>query len=1035
MNCAFWKTKWLVAALACFVCSMALGDQLRVVVALPQISSESESARMDAVPVAALWQALVGAELSKSDLFALVERHELPLALREFEFTARTNGLRSLAMLGADCVLLSQWEPGPTNVALTVRVANTANEGIERELVQHITSHDLESSVQELVKQLEPVALGMLSYRAIHTAVSILDYESVAPFERTKWQERAIARRLRAYFQRQPGVLVLERERVDELLDEARMAAGGITKTNSVAARWTRLTKHFVISGTVNETQREGEPLKFKTVTEVRNVRSGMVTSVSEEYPASNTDQGMSRIESHVARMVSAVLGESTQAIAATNNRAREAALLVDQLFKLLHEPELRDLRAVRYFALEFPAQFFTAARVPFESSPERKATLLRAVQYLKAALLLDDANADIKAFLICLLRDRQIGEQSLALELAEELGWQSPTYQARAWRFLFQKAPKERSRRYRQLLIDRHAGSYDAKLAAHSVMVEVMDQYRSQPDLTEGIAAARPYFEKALAWSKSGANIDGEIGEWFRFTQLRDKKNLRDGVTREHGLQVIEEMIAAHRLWEFWICHAWLRAGHGLMEDEIREQWSRRTIKLGEKATNDQDGVLGRVDHLRIGLARKLMARGEIEEAESFLNNVATPYAYRKEARYVLAQCAFERGDFQRALDEFEKLAPYRSIFDGNAPSAGEWALRCEERLGASAIKNARKYSATEKKAAWQQCSIKLPLGVVSAMKLDGDDIWIGLENRSTWIDQSLFSSPSESEQRAQAQQEGGLVQFNRSSGVATRIKVSSGEGISHPWVTSIALTVGHLSVGTFGKGVDVFDKRTGRWRNFSERDGLPSDFIQCLDADDENLWAGAGRYDRGGVARFNFKSQQWRSFLSGDFSEGNSPPTNRITCIKVVNGRVWCGMKEAIASYDIRADRWQTLRREHYAHFTSIEVCANRIWFGADQYNTPGPKSGILNCNLAGEDWKTLSREDGLPDLGIHAMATDHERLILGTYGLMILEPERKHFTAFDLRKTIDGSHWGISPRAVLIVGNEIWIGARESVLKCEQ
>ena len=40
---------------------------------------------------------------------------------------------------------------------------------------------------------------------------------------------------------------------------EARLATGGFTKTNSTASRWGKLTNHFIISGTVDETQREGE--------------------------------------------------------------------------------------------------------------------------------------------------------------------------------------------------------------------------------------------------------------------------------------------------------------------------------------------------------------------------------------------------------------------------------------------------------------------------------------------------------------------------------------------------------------------------------------------------------------------------------------------------------------------------------------------------------------------------------------------------------------------------------------------------------
>jgi ligand-binding sensor domain-containing protein len=293
-------------------------------------------------------------------------------------------------------------------------------------------------------------------------------------------------------------------------------------------------------------------------------------------------------------------------------------------------------------------------------------------------------------------------------------------------------------------------------------------------------------------------------------------------------------------------------------------------------------------------------------------------------------------------------------------------------------------------------------------------------VKNDGIWSDYNVVRLESNLKQMTNQPKQGGLVRIHPESGQVTAFEV--GKTISHPWVMCLAVTDGRVWVGTFGKGIDVFDKVTDRWSNISEQDGLPSNFIQCMEADDESLWVGTGRFGRGGVARFRFRTRQWQSYLPGD-SPNAPPPTAPVRCMKRVAGRLWCAMPRAIYSYDLEANHWS--QRPSSNHFTSIEACAGCIWFGADQFSPPGPLCGILHCDLRGEDWQILRQVDGLPDIAVTAMAESRGKLLLGTYGFMMLDPAQKTFSTCDMRK--EQSKWSYVVSSLLVANGRLWMACR--------
>jgi hypothetical protein len=227
----------------------ALGEQLRIVVAQPEFSVGSEASGKQFTNSAALWCSLVGTELSRQNCFALLEREELPSLAGELALAAANGATNRTTLrpdwLGADCLVLTKWQAAGGTNKLVIKILDVEKGGIETELAQSFTDDGLEKAALDLAKELRPLSLRLLSRRQIHTAVSVLDYDSDSRFERGRWQERALARRLRAFLQRQPGVLVLEREDVEELLRETRLRRGGLAGANSALTNAWLALRHY----------------------------------------------------------------------------------------------------------------------------------------------------------------------------------------------------------------------------------------------------------------------------------------------------------------------------------------------------------------------------------------------------------------------------------------------------------------------------------------------------------------------------------------------------------------------------------------------------------------------------------------------------------------------------------------------------------------------------------------------------------------------------------------------------------------------
>ncbi|MEQ8463833.1 two-component regulator propeller domain-containing protein [Coleofasciculus sp. E1-EBD-02] len=116
-----------------------------------------------------------------------------------------------------------------------------------------------------------------------------------------------------------------------------------------------------------------------------------------------------------------------------------------------------------------------------------------------------------------------------------------------------------------------------------------------------------------------------------------------------------------------------------------------------------------------------------------------------------------------------------------------------------------------------------------------------------------------------------GGLNKFDRETEKFTRYThdPNNPNSLSYDRVLSInEYPAGTLWLGTYGGGLNKFDIATETFTHYTENDGLPSNSVVGILADDNgNLWLSTGN----GLSKFNPEAETFRNYDVGDGLQGN--------------------------------------------------------------------------------------------------------------------------------------------------------------------
>ncbi|RRA98128.1 ATP-binding protein [Larkinella rosea] len=150
------------------------------------------------------------------------------------------------------------------------------------------------------------------------------------------------------------------------------------------------------------------------------------------------------------------------------------------------------------------------------------------------------------------------------------------------------------------------------------------------------------------------------------------------------------------------------------------------------------------------------------------------------------------------------------------------------------------------ERQHRWQTGPYRIPaaqIGVVLVFTIDEEAFWLATDQKGLWrLDRKS----------GQLQQYANQPQDPQSLSNNALFCLSQDPKVPH-----------RLWLGTFGGGLCAFDKRTGRFRRFTDRDGLPNNVIYSVIPDRHgSLWMGTNK----GICQLDLRTFKTRTFTRDD-------------------------------------------------------------------------------------------------------------------------------------------------------------------------
>lgn len=140
------------------------------------------------------------------------------------------------------------------------------------------------------------------------------------------------------------------------------------------------------------------------------------------------------------------------------------------------------------------------------------------------------------------------------------------------------------------------------------------------------------------------------------------------------------------------------------------------------------------------------------------------------------------------------------------------------------------------------------------------------------------------------------GRYQPDKDRFVFDRHDPNNPDSLSFNWILDIAEdSKKRLWIATRGGGLNLLDRATGKFSRIGEKDGLPSDVITSMEADDQgNFWLGSSS----GLTKFNPDTREFIHYTEKNGLQGNQ--FNIGTAIKTRAGEMVVGGTEGFTIFD---------------------------------------------------------------------------------------------------------------------------------------
>lgn len=1014
-------------------CQMRASD-IVFAVGVPRLDTEAEAAltdeeRDDVSGLADLWQMLIATSLTDNPLFAVAEREDINQALRELvmnrALSIEDKQLRAGAFKGVDYLVLPFFSRKDDKNVLGYRLVAIRDNAslVGQEIV--INAKTVETAASNAYEYIRRAALKHMATRENCIIVNILNFKNQTALPRSEWLETSIPRQIKQVLGYYDGVYLVESEDLDLLLQEKRLSAAHLTETSpdSTNTNPASTSRYISVSGSIIETQDKEKGLITRIAATILEKDSGQKNAFETSVAAERMSDQFTDICRSIAIFALAKKSNATDATATVQNKKTgttvtdaEVDALLDEYFRLKHigsqtdykYENWRKLRSEkRWMNFEQLYIYFSKSMHSGSRSLTRKATILRAVDCLKRAIICRERDPFPKMLLACTLSDKQIANIPLATDLAREIASMYPDspYQSGAWIYLLTKCNLTDS----EMLYygDQLLAHYPGRTTHYAIASELDTICRPLGDthLTEDQWTSVRHHIEVLAGETSGDDHLPHVAAYTLFYLTQSKyikgkgKVPRTESEQAAGVELFEGLLKRYPKRGLVLCGVWAEEYMKCQNQEKGIYWGRRGLSFippNLKSKGICDMRVYYPDRLRYHLAKALSERDEKKEALELLGAITHEYLQSDKTKLIKQLTADTSVDF-------------------TPPT-------CEQ-----------------KEAAWLSGIPSLPDGLISDIASDDNDVWVAVKHAQASRfnnDHNIIMLESKADALKNALNVGGLARINRKTRALTWY--SKADGLSDNWCTSVVSDGKTVYVGTYNEGVCLFDLATKAWTRVAEQEGLPMNQVQCLDLADGKLWVGMGRFRAGGVACIDLATHKVRAFLSTDYVNKTPPPTDYITDICVFANKVWCTTNNTgAAMYDPAANEWHTFRRYGKSiqapnkelfqnHLQAVIPYQGKICFGAYGFsNVSLADRCIAQCDPDGTNWHMDTARDGVIEPGIEALAVYGDLFISGKYnGVLFRNADRKY-----VRYVTDGGSSkaarDIRISALTVVGDELWVG----------
>ena len=275
-----------------------------------------------------------------------------------------------------------------------------------------------------------------------------------------------------------------------------------------------------------------------------------------------------------------------------------------------------------------------------------------------------------------------------------------------------------------------------------------------------------------------------------------------------------------------------------------------------------------------------------------------------------------------------------------------------------------------------------------------------------------------------------GGGAHYDRQTGQwETFYVVKPGDGGR---VESVACTKDYVWFGTGEHGIRRYNWRTKKWKSYTEAQGLASRFGHWIVADGEDVWTGGGNsysWIEGrqlrGVSRYRADRDTWIIYNERMGLRAANPRFGHIS-----ERYIWSYGWDGIDRRERSSGTWTSFTRQDGVPDWRVEAVAedgDTFWVGTRE-------KGVLRYYEASGAWVTYTTEDGLPsdEIRHYGIKVDPEYVWVGTgEGLSRYDKAKDTWVTFDRPETL------ASRRVVAVATDEryVWAGTHRGLSRYDK